>query len=98
MEKSNIGKKGGGSGGGGGTKTIKNASTQVLYQKKKKEEQPKTKTKTKLPSQNYHHGQKIGRDLNDERWQCKICSFKNAMEIDVCSMCDSQKGEEKAKH
>jgi len=96
MEKAQNGNKGGA---GGGTRTAKNGSTQVIYKKNKMEEK-KENQKTKKPTNSIKnlHGQKIGKDVNDDRWQCKICSFKNDKESDVCSMCDSKKGEEKQKH
>ena len=99
MEKAATQKK---KGPGGGTRTIKNASTQVVYKRNKKEEnKEENEQKPKKPPTNSmknSHGQKIGKDINDDRWQCKICSFKNPPENDFCLTCDSQKGETRPKH
>ena len=84
--------------GGGGQKTIKNASTQVVYQRKKEDNKKVQKKQKQSTSIKTHHGQIIGKDPNDDRWQCNICSFKNSNEIDICATCDSKKGEQKPHH
>lgn len=86
-------------GGGGGLKTIKNASTQVMYQKTKIEDKKNApKPKKRNESIKNKNGHIIGKDPDDDRWQCKVCSFKNPQEVEICSTCDSTKGEEKQKH
>ena len=99
MEKADKKYENKGGGGKGGLKTIKNASTQVIYQKPKKEEKKDVQKpkKNKNSMKNNNHGQIIGKDPEDDRWQCKICSFKNPQDVEICITCDSKKGEEKQK-
>ena len=33
-------------------------------------------------------GIKIGKDNDNDKWQCKICKRKNTMAAEVCSFCD----------
>lgn len=39
----------------------------------------------------------VGRNLNDNRWRCQVCTFLNEPEYNECKMCGSQKGEQKSK-
>lgn len=104
MEKANNNEKkpfgSGGARGGAGGKTIKNASTQVIYKKQtKKETDKKTDVpKPKKKDTSFKGAQRIGSDPKDDRWRCNICSFMNSEESPKCSMCDSEKGEKKHQH
>lgn len=58
---------------------------------------PKDKQPMQTPPVRLGGGYIVGKDLNDKRWRCLICSFKNEPELSECSMCQSAKGEQKHK-
>lgn len=75
----------------------KSGGSQVIYGKsaKNKSEKSKETQKSKKPKKTKTDGKPIGENTNSNEWRCEVCSFLNPEEIDVCSICDSQKGEKR---
>ena len=38
---------------------------------------------------------RIGGSTNPEKWRCGICTFLNDNDVNICTTCDSEKGEQR---
>lgn len=77
----------------------KSGGSQVIYTKSAKNKADKNtetqKQKQKKPKKSKNEGKPIGENINSNEWRCAVCTFLNPAEIDVCSVCDSEKGEQR---